>query len=136
MNKKIIMILFLCVALLQLTGCGKSKSSDDDGESDLTRVIFTLNDEDISDRTVTVNVVSGQGVTINASVQGPEADVGARWGYVLSGYTGSFPRTTTRNLYVEPKSGKIVVRGYPDTVSIVNGRSLISGATTVNIVVE
>lgn len=135
MNKKIIMILFLCVALLQLTGCTK-QSNDDDGESELTRVIFTLNDEDISDRTVTVNVVSGQGVTINASVQGPETDVGARWGYVLSGYTGSFPRTTPRNLYVEPTSGKIIVRGYPDTVSIVNGRSLISGATTVNIVVE
>ena len=141
MNKKIIMILFLCIALLQLTGCGKSKSSDDDGDDDggasqLTTVSFTLNDEDISNRTVTVNVVSGQGVTINAAVQGSRTDVGAGWGYTLSGYSGSFPRTTSRNFYVKPTAGKVIVKGFPDRLFSVNGKPQISGATTVNIVVE
>ena len=138
MNKKISLMVMLFVVSC-LAGCGSGGGSDRDETplSELTTFTFSVDDEDVTNRVVTYNVTAGEAVTINAQVTGKRTDASATWSYQFKdGYTGVFPRSTTRNTVVKPNSGKIVVVGKPSVSHTINGVETISGTTTVNIVVQ
>jgi hypothetical protein len=141
MNKKIALMVMLfgvsCLAGCGGGGGGGGSSDEDDVLSELTRLHFSVDDEDITNRAVTYNVSAGEGVTINADVVGGNGAVGATWSFQFrDAYTGGLPRTTSRNAVVRPTSGKIVVVGKPNRSTVINGVETISGTTTVNVVVE
>lgn len=139
MSRNIALMLILC-GVTCLSGCGGGGSDhDDDGGalSELTTFHFSVDDEDVTNKTVTYNVSAGESVTINAQVSGSRTDVGATWSYRFKdGYSGLAPRSTSRNTVVKPNSGKIVVVGKPSVSHTINGVETISGTTTVNIVVQ